>query len=230
MVSLLALVACGGSVVRLEPPGDGGSGDDSTPTPGCPSETYVGKGGECSTDGAQCLGLVSIPSCSGDPGGSPTTAECTCAGGTWACPIGFSGGCPGPIVPCPVPSSITQGGACTTDSSLVCTSNIPIPTCNGQPSGDITCSCLQGTWSCEQFGGPACIIDASAPCPNPNSTFAGQGCATYGMTCGGDALSCGGTTVYDALACVAGVWNVVAKTSCDIDASVSDAEGPDGGI
>jgi len=68
-------------------------------------------------------------------------------------------------------------------------------------------------------------------CPDPNATFEGEGCSTYGITCGGDPQLCGTTTVYDALLCQGGVWNVVASTACDIDGGPGiDAGSFEGGI
>jgi hypothetical protein len=186
----------------------------------------VAAGGSCSDVGLQCPALETLPSCNGQ---DTTTVECTCASGAWQCPV-FAGGapsCPAPPV-CPNPASIAQGGSCYADPTLSCQSNIPITDCNGNPQGFVSCSCQSGSWQCEQFGGPACEIDASAPCPDPNTVFAGQGCASYGTVCGGDPQACGSTVVYDALQCVAGVWNVVASTACDVDGGV-DAETTDGG-
>lgn len=230
VASFATLVACGGSVVNLGP-GDGGSGGDG-PNPSCPMASTVDNGVLCSDPGLSCPGAFSQPTCDGE--GAPV--QCTCGssepgrGATWQC-AEFSGGisCPPPPPPpsCPAPSYVTQGAACSTEPQLSCQSDIAISGCNGQPSGFVDCSCLNGSWSCAQAGGPACIIDAGAPCPNPNSTFAGQGCATYGMNCGGDPQTCGGGVVYDALQCVGGVWEVAVGTTCDVDAGFSDAQGPD---
>jgi hypothetical protein len=224
IVPMFALLACGGAVSRF----DSGDAGDDAPNPACPAPQVVGGGGACLDVGLQCPAVVSVPTCEGNGGSS--TVQCTCGNGVWECPeVGAGIDCVPPPSPCPAPASIVQGAFCSTDPTLSCQSNIPIPSCNGQPSGFVSCQCTGNQWSCEEFGGPACPVDASAPCPDPNSVFAGQGCATYGTTCGGDPQSCGSTVVYDALQCVAGVWNVVASTACDVDAGI-DAQGPDGGF
>jgi hypothetical protein len=223
LVPVLALLACGGSVVKVGP-GDGG--DDGGPNPACPSPPVVGSGASCNDPGLQCPTSYTIPTCDGS--GGSTTVECTCGNGLWECPeIGGAPSCPAPPV-CPDPTSVVQGNACSTDSTISCQSNIPITDCNGNNEGFLTCNCLGGVWACEEFGGPACEVDAGTTCPDPTTVFSGQGCATYGTICGGDPQSCGGGVVYDALQCVAGVWNVVASTNCEADAGI-DAETVDGG-
>ena len=209
------LVACGGSTTRIGP-GSGTDAGDDGPN-GCPPPSVVGSivgGATCSDIGQTCPGTVSISSCGGPA--TSTTVECSCQSGTWACPIAVSGGCPVPDPGCPSPASITEGGSCDTSPGDTCTSNIPIPSCTGQPEGYVQCSCQQGTWSCEEFGGPACAID-SGTCPDPGQVFNGGGCDTYGTTCQGDAQICGTTTVYDTLQCYAGAWTIVASTVCDIN-------------
>ena len=225
VIPVLALLACGGSVVKVGPGGGDGGGDDG-PDNGCPSPAAVGAlGAVCSDIGQVCEGTVVFDQC----GSTETiTTQCTCASGTWACPVAISGGCVGPITPCPVPSSITPNGACTTSPQLSCQSDIPVEVCNGQsPYGNISCNCVGGAWQCLQAG-PACPVEAGS-CPSPDTTYAGQACDLYGTTCGGDPQICGGTTVYDGLQCQGGVWTVVAATFCDVDAGFTDAEGPDGG-
>jgi hypothetical protein len=71
-------------------------------------------------------------------------------------------------------------------------------------------------------------VDASAPCPDPGTVFAGDGCTAPGVTCSGDPQTCGSTTLYDAVQCTGGAWQVVASTICDVDSGF-DAEAPDGG-
>jgi hypothetical protein len=223
LVPVLALLACGGSVVKVGP-GDGG---DDGGNPECPSQQVLETGGACSDNGQQCPISVTLPSCNGT--GGSTSVECTCTSGQWQCPE-FAGGapaCPAPPV-CPDPATIQQGISCAVDPSIACQTNTPITDCNGNTEGFLTCNCLGGQWACEEFGGPACEIDAGTNCPDPNTVFVGQGCATYGTVCGGDPQSCGGGTVYDALQCVAGVWNVVASTDCEAEGGV-DAETTDGG-
>ncbi len=224
LVPMFALLACGGAVSKL---GNGDAGDDGGPDPTCPSQQVVGSGGTCFENGQQCPTTVTFPSCDGT--GGSTTLECTCSSGQWQCPE-YAGGapsCPAPPV-CPNPSQVVGGNSCYANPQLACQSNIPITDCNGNSEGYLTCNCLSGTWACEEFGGPACVPDAGGPCPDPNTVYSGQGCATYGTTCGGNPQYCGSGTVYDALQCVAGVWNVVASTDCEVDGGV-DAQSVDGG-
>ena len=223
LVPMFAMLACGGSVVKI---GSGDAGDDGGPNVGCPTAAFVGAGGSCLNPGQVCEGTVTVSVCSGT---STVSTECTCTNGDWACPVDFgSPPCPSPTPDCPDPASVAEGNSCVTASTLSCQSNIPITDCNGNTEGFLTCNCLSGEWACEEFGGPACVADAGTTCPDPNTVFQGQGCATYGTTCGGDPQSCGGGTVYDALQCVAGVWNVVASTDCEAEGGV-DAETTDGG-
>jgi hypothetical protein len=215
-----SLLACSGGVTKI------GSGGDGGPNPECPSSEVVAGGGSCSEPGLQCPGTETYTTCGGE---GSTTVQCTCTNGDWSCPVlvGSAPACPvNPV--CPTPASITQGGYCTVDSTLTCPSTLPITDCNGNTQGYASCLCENSAWQCEEFGGPACEIDASAPCPDPGIVFAGQGCATYGTTCSGDPQVCDGTTVYDTLQCVGGVWSAVATTYCDADAG-ADAQFTDGG-
>jgi hypothetical protein len=225
LAPVLVLLACGGSTTQV------GNGGDGGPNSGCPSQAYVGSGGSCTAAGATCPGTVSIPNeCGG--GGGTTTSQCTCSNGDWQCPVLLTGGsgvgCPVPDPGCPDPSQVNPGNACSTSPQDSCNSSIPIPSCTGQPEGYVQCNCEQGMWACEEFGGPACPVEAGV-CPDPSQVFDGQGCDTDGTTCQGDPQSCGGTTVYDTLQCYAGAWTLVAQTFCDeADAGV-DAQFADGG-
>jgi hypothetical protein len=202
------LLACGGSVVTLGP--DGGDGGN----PACPAPGIVGSAGSCSDPGLMCSSALVLPTC-GDGGTGTSFLTCTCSNGAWSCPdIPIQ--CPGPPHPCPEPAQIVPNGSCTSDPGLSCLSNIPIVGCDGEPHGYVSCTCESGGWSCDSPS-PLCPVDAGG-CPPPDSTFAGQGCAYYAGTCGGDPQSCGGETLYDALQCSAGVWTVVASTQCDVDA------------
>jgi hypothetical protein len=217
LVSLAAvLLACGGSVVTIGP-GDAGDGGN----PACPTPAVVGASGSCNDPGLTCSGSVSVPSCNST--GSTTLVQCTCNSGVWQCPV-FSGGieCPAPPPACPLPAQVQANDLCTPYPGLSCLSDIPIVGCDGQPMGYVSCTCPNGSWSCETPT-PLCPVDAGG-CPPPDSTFAGQGCAYYAGTCGGDPQICGGQVLYDALQCNAGVWTVVAQTACDVDGG----EGPDG--
>jgi hypothetical protein len=224
VIPVLALLACGGSVVKVGPGAGDGGGDDG-PSNGCPSLDVVGGGAACSDPGQTCMGTVSFDECGS---GQSVTTQCTCASGTWQCPVAFSGACPAPTVPCPIPSAITPGGSCTTSSYLSCSSDIAVQVCNGDPSdGTLQCICNDGAWNCAE-GTPVCVIEAGGACPPPGNTFQGQACDEYGITCGGDEQFCGGGPVYDALQCQNGVWTVVASTFCDADGGV-DAEFGDAG-
>ncbi len=225
LAPVLVLLACGGSTTQVGSSGDGGPG------PGCPSESVVGSGGSCSNAGQSCPITVNPPDICGGGGGSPVTLQCTCTNGNWQCPVlsGGSGGCPVPDPGCPSPAQVQPGTYCSTSPQDSCTSDIPIPSCSGQPEGYVQCNCAQNVWACEQFGGPLCPAEAGV-CPDPSQVFDGQGCDTYGTTCQGDPQFCGGTTVYDTLQCYAGAWTLVAQTFCDeVDAS-ADAQFTDGGV
>ncbi len=232
-VPLAALLACGGSVSRLDV-GDGG-GDDG-PNTSCPQASAVDNGVSCSQPGLSCPGAYSQPTCDG---GIPV--QCTCTSGSWQCPL-VSGGiyCPPPPTGCPAPGLVTPSGSCSADPSLSCTSTIPIQDCSGNVDGYLSCSCQGGAWNCPEPGGPLCVPDAAPTCPSPDTTYAGQPCTSYGIDCGGDPQTCGGQIVYDVLTCQAGAWTVVATTSCAVDAgpldagpvdgSFVDSEGPDAGM
>jgi hypothetical protein len=203
--------------------GDGGSSNRNLD---CPTASGVTAGEACPNPGQVCTGTVSYSQCGGPP--STTTAQCTCDDQGWSCPVTFSGGCVGPEV-CPPPSSITPGAGCALPSSTSCGSDIPVLECDGVTvAGYEQCSCVSHEWLCGPVGTPVCSVDASAPCPDPGTVFAGDGCTSPGATCGGDPQTCGSTTLYDAVQCTNGVWQVVASTSCDVDSGL-DAEGPDGG-
>lgn len=228
LAPVFVLLACGGSTTQV---GGGGNGDGG-PNPNCPSPTVVGAGGSCNDNGLTCQGTVEIAE--GCGGGGSYSGPCTCSNGSWACEIALPGGsgagCPTPVPACPAPSSVTPGGSCSLDSSLSCNSTIPIQSCDGTPEGYVQCNCEQGVWACEEFGGPACPVEAGPGCPDPNQVFDGQGCDTYGTTCGGDPQACGGTTVYDTLQCYAGQWTLVAQTYCEYsDGGTVDAEFADAG-
>jgi hypothetical protein len=225
LAPVFVLLACGGSTTQVGGPGNGDGGTS------CPSPTVVGGGGSCSDPGESCSGTVSVPNECGTGGGGTTTAQCTCQDGSWQCPVAFTGGagCPVPDPGCPDPSQVQPGNTCSTSPQDSCTSTIPIPSCNGAPEGYVQCNCEQGVWACEEFGGPACPIEAGV-CPDPSQVYDGQGCDTYGTTCQGDPQFCGGTTVYDTLQCYAGAWTLVAQTFCDeADAGFADAQTTDGG-
>lgn len=224
VIPFLTLIACSGGIQRLGP-GDGG-GDDG-PNPNCPAASSVDNGVSCGDPGLSCPGAYGQPQCNG-PG---IPVQCTCTSGQWQCPV-LSGGisCPPPPTSCPPPSLVSAGSYCSTDSTLSCQSNIPIQGCNGTTDGYVSCNCYGNSWSCPEPGAPFCPIDASVGCPPPDSTYAGQTCANSGITCGGDPQTCGSQTVYDALQCQAGVWTVVASTSCDVDGGSIDAQWPDGGV
>jgi hypothetical protein len=218
---LLSIAACGGSVVKV------GQGDGGSPDLDCPMASGVTPGQACPNLGQVCTGSVSYSQCGGPP--STITESCTCSGQSWSCPpIVVSGGCPGPEV-CPSPSSITPGAGCALPSSTSCGSDIPVLECDGVTvAGYEQCSCMSGQWLCGPVGTPACPVDASAPCPDPSTVFGGDGCTSPGVTCSGDPQTCGSTTLYDAVQCTGGVWQVVASTVCDVDSGL-DADGPDGG-
>jgi hypothetical protein len=217
LVALLPLAllafACGGSTAS----------QDACPANG----VSVSPGAACSVAGQQCATVITY-GCPQDPGSQSVT--CTCTDGSWQCPaVEEPQSCIVPD-PCPAPSSIVQGGACTgTGQAPACPSDIPIFTCDGSPAGNVTCSCISGYWDCPEPG-YACPAEAGPPCPSPDQTFQGAGCDTYGMTCQGDPQSCDGTTVYDTLQCASGVWYVVASTYCDVNDGGVDAQvGPDAG-
>ena len=226
VVPFFALLACSGAVERVIDVGDGG-GDDG-PNPNCPAASTIDNGVSCGDPGLSCPGAYGQPTCNGPQ----VPVQCTCTSGQWQCPVLAGGGieCPPPPTSCPPPSLVTAGAYCSTDSSLSCQSNIPIQGCNGTTDGYVYCECFNNSWSCAEPGAPLCPVDASVPCPPPDSTYAGQTCAdTSGDTCGGDPQTCGGQTVYDALQCQNGVWTVVASTSCSVDGGNIDAQATDGG-
>jgi hypothetical protein len=214
---LVSLVACGGSVAKLGG-GDGGNQDGGGD---CPSETVVGQGASCSTNGQTCTGIVSYSQCGGPPTSTP--AQCTCENGGWQCPVEFSGGCVGPEV-CPSPPSVTPGASCSLPSGMTCASDIPILACDGVTvTGYQQCNCESGQWLCGPVGTPVCPVDASVPCPDPTTVFVGDGCSTPpGTICSGDPQTCGGATLYDALQCTNGAWQIAAATVCDVDAGIGD--------
>jgi hypothetical protein len=222
LAPLFALLACSGATTRI---GQSDAGDDGSPPPGCPSESYVGNAGTCSDIGQQCPGVVTLPTCPGEPS-STTTTTCTCASGTWACPVAVEGiDCPVPDPGCPAPAQVTQGAYCANAPGTSCVSDIPIPTCNGPSNQYVACTCDNSQWQCPVFAGICPAPQDSGTCPPPSEVFAGSGCAYYGGTCQGDAQVCDGTTIYDTLQCSAGAWSVVASTYCDVyDGGYPDAQ------
>ncbi len=204
------LVACGGSIVKVGPADAGGDGPVET----CPDPSVVGSAASCSVAGQSCAGSVQVSFCGGT--GAFTSVDCTCGDGIWQCPdVGVGAGCPAQPT-CPAQADVTPGGECGVDPTLSCNSNVPITDCSGAVVGYLACSCLSSAWNCA-MSLPVCPEDAGPGCPPPDSTYAGQACAYYATTCGGDPQTCGGATLYDALQCSAGVWTVAAATTCDVD-------------
>jgi hypothetical protein len=226
LAPLFVLIACGGTTSRFD---QSDAGDDGSPPPGCPAESTVGAGGSCNDEGAQCPGTVNLPTCNGSE--STTTATCTCSSGTWACPVAEGIECPVPDPGCPSPGQVTQGAYCANTPGTSCVSNIPIPTCNGPSNGFESCTCDNSQWECPVYAGLCPDPVEAGTCPPPTEVWSGQGCATYGTTCQGDPQVCDGTSIFDTLQCVAGTWNVVASTYCDVyDGGYPDAQfGADAG-
>jgi hypothetical protein len=123
---------------------------------------------------------------------------------------------------CPIPATITEGGACTTPG-LLCSSAAPIYACGGgQVLGYAQCTCLMGKWSCP----PAACIDAGGPppnCPAPSTVHQGGMCTYPWAQCNGNPMNCGGSqTFYDVLSCkgmtgsagFVGTWETVVATQC----------------
>src|SRR5580658_4298401 len=117
---------------------------------------------------------------------------------------------------CPIPATISNGAACTTEG-LDCTSAAPIYTCGtGQVTGYAACACTAAHWVCPE---PTCM-EAGAPpppaCPAPKLVHEGVVCDMPGEDCPGDPTMCNGPqTFYDVFQCTKlDVWTRIVATAC----------------
>ena len=127
---------------------------DTDPNPDSASKTCPNNAtGACSENGATCS--LEMNMC-----GYPSTEQCTCMNGSWACPIYD---CPQPACP---DFPVAQGETCST-SGMSCPSNI-ITSCS-----DVTVECF-----CDghQFECPIPDCPPPPPCPPPDQIVAGASC------------------------------------------------------
>jgi hypothetical protein len=194
----------------------------------CPPANGVEPGSSCnlSTEGPCTVELTSI-ACDG----SQVTGECSCqsdgqGAAIWACTQGFEPECADAQPPgCPDPSSVVQGNGCNLSPQLSCNSDIPTYDCNGNITGDASCQCFNGQWSCITSE-PDC---PPTGCPDPVSVEQGVSCMSPGLQCPGNPTDCDGAIFYDAFECDGGEWNDVATTGCSGSGSSGGGSGSSGG-
>jgi len=203
VIPFLAALACGGRVGLV---GGGGGGT-------CPSPSAVANGGACTSAGQTCAATF-------DECGSPTTVDCTCTNGGWACPS-FAG--PGCVVACPLTDEVQPGQSCSLPAQGPCTVPLTYTGCDGIALTG-SCSCQsdgQGaaSWACSEPPGPECP-DAQPPgCPDASQVVQGNGCdVSPQLSC--DSLTpvydCNGNITGDApCQCFNGAWScITSEPSC----------------
>jgi hypothetical protein len=186
--STLAAIACGGRVDGIV--GDGGGA--------CPSPAVVENGGACDAGGRSCPATET--GCDGNP------IDCTCSGGSWACPEPPP--CIGPQPVCP--TQATPGTACPV-SQQGCVVSTSVDYCG--VFEELSCTCeLTGSslaWDCDEPPPPPDCNDAGA-CPSPSAVEEGFACdVSSGTSCVTDdpIVDCDGdVTGYISCECSGGSW------------------------
>ena len=194
----------------------------------CPRTNGVQPGSSCDlAQESPCTVELTSTGCNG----TQLTGECTCqadgqGSASWACSEPPGPECADAQPPgCPDPSSVVQGNGCDVAPQLSCDSEIPIYDCNGNITGDASCQCFGGEWSCITSE-PDC---PPTGCPDPQSVEQGVSCMSPGLQCPGNPTECDGAVFYDAFECDSGQWNDVAVTGCNGSGSSGGGSGSSSG-
>jgi hypothetical protein len=192
--------------------------------PACPAADSIQQGDSCDlATQSSCMVPLSVVYCNGLVVSS--LCECEAAGdgsGAWACLQPSPPECADAQPPgCPDPSTVANGNGCNVSPQLSCSSGIPIYDCNGNVTGDATCQCFGGAWSCVTPE-PNC---PPTGCPDPEDVEQGISCQSPGLQCPGNPTDCDGAIFYDAFECDSGEWNDVAVTGCSGSGSSSGGGG-----
>jgi len=194
----------------------------------CPPTNGVQPGSSCDL-ATQSPCTVELTSTACD--GSQLVGECSCqsdaeGSATWACTQAVEPECADAQPPgCPAPSFVVQGKGCNVSPQLSCNSDIPTYDCNGNITGDASCQCFAGAWSCVTSE-PDC---PPTGCPDPQSVEQGISCLSPGLQCPGNPTDCDGAIFYDAFECDSGAWNDIAVTGCSGSGSSGGGSGSSGG-
>ena len=163
--------------------------------------------------------------------GLTNSSFCTCqdqggGSGLWECPEPPGPECADAQPPgCPDPSTVVNGNGCNVSPQVSCDSDALTYDCNGNVTGQATCQCFGGAWSCITPE-PNC---PPTGCPDPQNVEQDVSCVTPGLQCPGNPTDCDGATFYDAFECDNGVWNDVATTGCSGSSSSGGGGGSGGG-
>jgi len=82
-----------------------------------------------------------------------------CTGGSWQCPVVYSSPC---AAPCPDPSVVVSGQACTAAPGLNCLSATAVEPCAPPDAGPASCTCMNNRWLCPADLAGVCAVDAGS--------------------------------------------------------------------
>ncbi len=122
----------------------------------------------------------------------------------------------------PPPPRVGGAGACN-DPGLTCSGSVSFPTCNGNGSTLVQCTCSAGVWQCPVFSGGIDCPPPQPTCPGPSQVQPNAFCQpSSGLVCPSDipVVGCDGQPMgYVSCTCPNGNWSCETPGPlCPVDA------------